>query len=105
MDFDFAADNGNGAFDKFIANSGNAQVILTDDSIKSLNMENDRGAWVTNSYDVLDGITFANADYSGILESNLYKYTVSITDGDKITLTASDYAEDTLYTLNHIIDD
>ena len=105
LDFDFAADNGNGAFDKFIAKSGNAQVILTDDSIKPLNMENDRGAWVTNSYDVLDGITFANADYSGILESNLYKYTVSITDGDKITLTASDYAEDTLYTLNHIIDD
>ena len=96
LDFDFTD-----GFDKLTANSGNAQVALTDSSIKALNMDNDTGLLVSETYDVLDGITFAN-NYSGVLSSNIYQYTVSTVAGsDTITLTASGYVGNTLYTLNH----
>ena len=96
LDFDFTD-----GFDKLTANSGNAQVTLTDSSIKALNMDNDTGLLVSETYDVLDGITFAN-NYSGVLSSNIYQYTVSTVAGsDTITLTASGYVGNTLYTLNH----
>lgn len=101
LDFDFTANSGLGAFDRLVANDGNAQVTLTDSSIKALNMDNDTGLLVSETYDVLDGLTFANTDFTDVLRSNLYEYTVSVTDNDKLTLTASGYVGNTLYTLNH----
>ena len=105
LDFDFSADSGNGAFDKLTANSGNAQVALTENSINVFNLNSDRGAWSEKTYDVLSGLTFANTDFTDTLTTNLYEYTVTVTEGNKLTLTATDYADaKTLYNLNHTID-
>lgn len=99
LDFDFSAN----AFDKLVAKGGNAQITLTDNSINAINMENDRGLLISQTYDVLDGVTFANTDFTDVLTSNLYEYTVSVTDNYKLTLTASGYVGNTLHTLNHEI--
>ena len=96
LDFDFTD-----GFDKLTANSVNAQVALTENSINVFNLNSDRGAWSEKTYDVLSGLTFANTDFTDVLSSNLYEYTVSVTDNDKLTLTASGYVGNTLYTLNH----
>lgn len=96
LDFDFTD-----GFDKLTAKSGNAQVALTENSINVFNLNSDRGAWSEKTYDVLSGLTFANTDFTDVLSSNLYEYTVSVTDNDKLTLTASGYVGNTLYTLNH----
>ena len=103
LDFDFSADSGNGAFDKLTANSG--KVTLTKNSINAINLNSDRGAWSEKTYDVLSGLTFANTDFTDTLTTNLYEYTVTVTEGNKLTLTATDYADaKTLYNLNHTID-
>ena len=103
LDFDFSADSGNGAFDKLTANSG--KVTLTENSINAINLNSDRGAWSEKTYDVLSGLTFANTDFTDTLTTNLYEYTVTVTEGNKLTLTATDYADaKTLYNLNHTID-
>ena len=100
LDFDFTD-----GFDKLTANSGNAQVALTENSINVFNLNSDRGAWSEKTYDVLSGLTFANTDFTDTLTTNLYEYTVTVTEGNKLTLTATDYADaKTLYNLNHTID-
>lgn len=100
LDFDFTD-----GFDKLTAKSGNAQVALTENSINVFNLNSDRGAWSEKTYDVLSGLTFANTDFTDTLTTNLYEYTVTVTEGNKLTLTATDYADaKTLYNLNHTID-
>ena len=100
LDFDFTD-----GFDKLTANSGNVQVALTENSINVFNLNSDRGAWSEKTYDVLSGLTFANTDFTDTLTTNLYEYTVTVTEGNKLTLTATDYADaKTLYNLNHTID-
>ena len=100
LDFDFTD-----GFDKLTANSVNAQVALTENSINVFNLNSDRGAWSEKTYDVLSGLTFANTDFTDTLTTNLYEYTVTVTEGNKLTLTATDYADaKTLYNLNNTID-
>ncbi len=100
LDFDFTD-----GFDKLTAKSGNAQVALTENSINVFNLNSDRGAWSEKTYDVLSGLTFANTDFTDTLTTNLYEYTVTVTEGNKLTLTATDYTDaKTLYNLNHTID-
>lgn len=100
LDFDFTD-----GFDKLTAKPGNAQVALTENSINVFNLNSDRGAWSEKTYDVLSGLTFANTDFTDTLTTNLYEYTVTVTEGNKLTLTATDYTDaKTLYNLNHTID-
>ena len=105
LDFDFGNGSSNlGSFDILNVNGGNAQLTLTDDSINVLNMDTDRGFLVSNDYKVLNGATFANG-YTNELTSNLYVYTVSANAGsDIISVVATGYVGNTLYTLNHQTD-
>lgn len=105
LDFDFTGGTDNlGSFDVLNIGAGNATLTLNDDSINVLNMSNDRGLLVSNDYKVLNGALFAN-NYSKELNSNLYKYTISAnSNSDVISIVASDYVGNTLYTLNHQID-
>ena len=105
LDFDFGNGSSNlGSFDILNVNGGNAQLTLTDDSINVLNRDTDRGFLVSNDYKVLNGATFANS-YTDELTSNLYVYTVSANEGsDIISVVASGYVGNTLYTLNHQTD-
>ncbi len=98
LDFSF---EGNGKFDTIVANDGDARLILNDDSLKLIDISSDSGA-VGGIYNVLSGAQFAS-DYNGIIQSDIFKYTVSTeAGGSAITITASDYVGNTLYTLNHI---
>ncbi len=105
LDFDFAGgENSLGSFDVLNINSGNAKLTLTDDSINVFNAENDRGLLVSKDYKVLNGATFANR-YTDELTSNLYVYTVSANEGsDIISVVATGYVGNTLYTLNNQTD-
>ena len=104
LDFDFTANNGQGAFDTLTANGGDASLTLN--NIKTLNLTNDRGLIVEKVYDVLSddvlsGATFAK-DYSSELKSALYTYTVSASQGGtEISVVASGYVGNTLYKMNH----
>lgn len=102
LDFDFTANNGRGAFDAIsVSPGGNAQLALNDDSINILNFSNDSGLLVKETYKVLTGAQFAN-NYNSTIESSIYKYTVSASQGGtEISVVASGYVGNTLYTLNH----
>ena len=102
LDFDFTANNGQGAFDAIsVSRGGNAQLALNDDSINILNFSNDSGLLVEETYKVLTGAQFANK-YSSTIESSIYQYTVSASKGGtEISVVASDYVGNTLYKMNH----
>lgn len=102
LDFDFTANNGQGAFDAIsVSRGGNAQLALNDDSINILNFLNDSGLLVEETYKVLTGAQFAN-NYNSTIESSIYKYTVSASQGGtEISVVASGYVGNTLYYMNH----
>ena len=104
LDFDFTANNGQGAFDTLrvlLPDNGKAQLALSKDSIKVLNIANDKGQIVSEKYQVLTNAGFAN-EYSSTIESSIYQYTVSASQGGtEISVVASGYVGNTLYTLNH----
>lgn len=104
LDFDFTANNGQGAFDAIsVSRGGNAQLALNKDSINILNFSNDSGLLVDETYKVLTGAQFAN-NYNSTIESSIYQYTVSASQGGtEISVVASGYVGNTLYKMNHLM--
>ena len=99
IDFSFA---GTGSADKIISTVSSGTISLN--NINVFNLE-DSGNNLERNIQVLEGLTFKDSGtYSSVLESDLYKYTVNIVNGNTLHMIASDYNADTLYILNHIKD-